>query len=236
MSETIYTVGVANEALSQWIEKSNFSPGEKLPSERDLCHQLNVKRMTLRQALLNLESESRIFRKDRRGWFITPARFIYSPNSSSSFSISAEAQNREPTWGYLTKEQIQDYEEGIMNVFFQGEKKPVYMITGWGALEGHKVFYHETYINPEYAPDYISHMENESLQSLWKHRFSQDIKTKELTFRPVRISGAACKQLGCAAGSPAILVRKHRSNENGVVVHIDIEYWRFESVDFMINL
>ena len=31
----------------------------------------------------------------------------------------------------------------------------LYRITGWGALEGHKVFYHETYINPEVAPGFI---------------------------------------------------------------------------------
>jgi hypothetical protein len=31
-------------------------------------------------------------------------------------------------------------------------------------------------------------------------------------------------------------VEKHRANADGIVVHIDIEYWRFESVDFVIHL
>ncbi|AHA67914.1 Transcriptional regulator, GntR family protein [Shigella dysenteriae 1617] len=35
----------------------------------------------------------------------------------------------------------------------------LYRITGWGALEGHKVFYHETYINPEVAPGFIEQLE-----------------------------------------------------------------------------
>ncbi|MFP1496988.1 GntR family transcriptional regulator [Escherichia coli] len=41
---------------------------ENPPSERELGELLGIKRMTLRQALLNLEAESKIFRKDRKGW------------------------------------------------------------------------------------------------------------------------------------------------------------------------
>lgn len=236
MTEHIYTVDAAKAALNKWIEINHFPPGLKLPSERELCDVLNVKRMTLRQALLNLESESIIFRKDRRGWFMTPARFIYNPKSSSSFRVAAEAQGRLPTWGYLAKAQLVEYDARISEILFDSKHEPVYQITGWGALDEHKVFYHETYIHPGYAPEFIDYIGSDSLQSLWQSRFLQIIKTQHLTFRPIRMAGEICKQLGCAQGSPAILVEKHRANADGVVVHIDIEYWRFESVDFVINL
>lgn len=48
--------------------------------------------MTLRQALLNLEAESKIFRKDRKGWFVTQPRFNYSPELSASFQRAAIEQ------------------------------------------------------------------------------------------------------------------------------------------------
>jgi transcriptional regulator, GntR family len=56
--------------------------------------------MTLRQALLNLEAESKIFRKDRKGWFVTQPRFNYSPELSASFQRAAIEQGREPSWGF----------------------------------------------------------------------------------------------------------------------------------------
>ncbi|MFM5840383.1 GntR family transcriptional regulator [Aeromonas rivipollensis] len=233
---TIYTVDVAKIALNKWIENHRLVPGSKLPSERALCEELNVKRMTLRQALLSLESDSIIFRKDRRGWFMTPARFIYNPKSSSSFLVSAEEQGRVPNWGYLIKESLSDYDKRFASIFFGGKINPIYRITGWGALDDHKVFYHETYIHPDYAPNFIDHIGNDSLQTLWQTRFAQTVSTKHLTFSPVRIGADICRHLGCAPGSPAILVEKHRANADGVVVHIDIEYWRFESVDFVIHL
>ncbi len=59
--------------------------------------------MTLRQALLNLEAESKIFRKDRKGWFVTQPRFNYSPELSASFQRAAIEQGREPSWGLPRK-------------------------------------------------------------------------------------------------------------------------------------
>lgn len=48
--------------------------------------------------------------------------------------------------------------------------------------------------------------------------------------------GDISKYLGGSAGMPAILIEKHRADQQGNIVQIDIEYWRFEAVDLIINL
>ena len=83
------TVENAKEKLDRWLKDGITTPGGKLPSERELGELLGIKRMTLRQALLNLEAESKIFRKDRKGWFVTQPRFNYSPELSASFQRAA---------------------------------------------------------------------------------------------------------------------------------------------------
>ncbi len=93
------TVENAKEKLDRWLKDGITTPGGKLPSERELGELLGIKRMTLRQALLNLEAESKIFRKDRKGWFVTQPRFNYSPELSASFQRAAIEQGREPSWG-----------------------------------------------------------------------------------------------------------------------------------------
>ncbi len=55
----------AKEKLDRWLKDGITTPGGKLPSERELGELLGIKRMTLRLAVLNLEAESKIFRKDR---------------------------------------------------------------------------------------------------------------------------------------------------------------------------
>ena len=226
----------AKEKLDRWLKDGITTPGGKLPSERELGELLGIKRMTLRQALLNLEAESKIFRKDRKGWFVTQPRFNYSPELSASFQRAAIEQGREPSWGFTEKSRTSDIPETLAPLIAVTPSTELYRITGWGALEGHKVFYHETYINPEVAPGFIEQLENHSFSAVWEKCYQKETVVKKLIFKPVRMPGDISKYLGGSAGMPAILIEKHRADQQGNIVQIDIEYWRFEAVDLIINL
>ena len=233
MAENQSTVENAKEKLDRWLKDGITTPGGKLPSEREL---LGIKRMTLRQALLNLEAESKIFRKDRKGWFVTQPRFNYSPELSASIQQAAIEQGREPSWGFTEKSRTSDIPQTLAPLIAVTPSTELYRITGWGALEGHKVFYHETYINPEAAPGFIEQLENHSFSAVWEKCYQKETVVKKLIFKPVRMPGDISKYLGGSAGMPAILIEKHRADQQGNIVQIDIEYWRFEAVDLIINL
>ncbi|CAI1946302.1 GntR family transcriptional regulator [Serratia proteamaculans] len=230
------TVELAKQRLNDWLSQGAIAPGDKLPSERELGELLNIKRMTLRQALLFLESESRIFRKDRRGWFAALPRFNYNPNSSTSFKQAAIEQGRFPSWGYMTKERVLTAPAAIGDLLQVSEGAEIYQICGWGALDNHIVFYHETFINPLVAPDFIERLGENSFAEVWENAYGIPTRTHHLAFKPTRLSGDACKVMGGNASTPSILVEKHRADAQRRIVQVDIEYWRFESVDFFINL
>lgn len=236
MTKNESTVENAKEKLDHWLKEGITAAGGKLPSERELGELLGVKRMTLRQALLNLEAESRIFRKDRKGWFVSQPRFNYSPELSASFQRAALEQGREPSWGFIEKSRVSHYPEAARPLLATMPADDLYLITGWGALEGHKVFYHETFINPNVAPGFTDRLENQSFSSVWKNEYHKEMVTKKLVFKPVRMSGDISKFIGGSSGMPAILIEKHRADSAGNIIQIDIEYWRFEAVDLFINL
>ncbi|CAI1035152.1 MULTISPECIES: GntR family transcriptional regulator [Serratia] len=230
------TVELAKQRLNDWLSQGAIAPGDKLPSERELGELLNIKRMTLRQALLFLESESRIFRKDRRGWFAALPRFNYNPNSSTSFKQAAIEQGRCPSWGYMTKERVLSAPAPIAELLHVDEGTEIYKICGWGALDNHIVFYHETFISPLAAPEFIERLGERSFAEVWESAYGIATHTRHLAFKPTRLSGDACKVMGGNASTPSILVEKHRADAQRRIVQVDIEYWRFESVDFFINL
>jgi DNA-binding GntR family transcriptional regulator len=236
MEKNPSTVENAKEKLDHWLKQGITPVGGKLPSERELGELLGIKRMTLRQALLNLEAESRIFRKDRKGWFVTQPRFNYSPELSASFQRAALEQGREPSWGFIDKSRVSQIPQAAAPLLSAAASEELYCITGWGALEGHKVFYHETYINPQVAPGFIEQLESQSFTSVWEKSYNKDVIIKKLAFKPVRMSGDVSKFIGGSSGMPAILIEKHRADSHGNIVQIDIEYWRFEAVDLFINL
>jgi GntR family transcriptional regulator len=62
--------------LKQEIKEERFEPGDKLPSEKRLCEYFEVSRITVRQALKNLENDGLIFKKQGLGAFVsnTPSK------------------------------------------------------------------------------------------------------------------------------------------------------------------
>ncbi len=132
MAENQSTVENAKEKLDRWLKDGITTPGGKLPSERELGELLGIKRMTLRQALLNLEAESKIFRKDRKGWFVTQPRFNYSPELSASFQRAAIEQGREPSWGFTEKNRTSDIPKTLAPLIAVTPSTELYRITGWG--------------------------------------------------------------------------------------------------------
>ncbi|MNB94348.1 putative transcriptional regulator of 2-aminoethylphosphonate degradation [compost metagenome] len=232
MKEKNY-VDVLRERFESWLSEQNLPAGSKLPSERELCELLDAKRMTLRQVLIELEVDARIFRKNRSGWFISAKRFIYNPKSLSSFNAEARAQGRNPSWGYLSRESVESVPHHVENVFPAVGNR--YRVTGWCGLDEHKVFYHESYIDAQSAPEFINKLNNQSFAKVWEDEFDHALTIKEMIFKPVNMPEMACKELGVAPNTYGILVEKHRATRDKKVVQVDFEYWRLESVELVIR-
>lgn len=78
------------------IEQKQLDYQSKLPAERMLCTRFNITRITLRQALSQLESEGLIYRIHHKGWFVSPPRILYDPTINLSFTELVLKQNSEP--------------------------------------------------------------------------------------------------------------------------------------------
>jgi DNA-binding LacI/PurR family transcriptional regulator len=59
------------ERLRDLVADGSITPGQRLPSEAELCRQLNISRNTVRQALQRLEGDGLIARVPGRGTYVT---------------------------------------------------------------------------------------------------------------------------------------------------------------------
>ena len=73
-------------ALAEAIQRGDFKPGEKLPSERDLQDQLGISRATIRQALNDLAGSGLIYTRSGKGTYVAQLRIATSLISRVSFS------------------------------------------------------------------------------------------------------------------------------------------------------
>jgi GntR family transcriptional regulator len=58
------------DTLHQQIEQGSFKPDHLIPSERNLCDQYRISRITVRQALSEMINEGILYRKQGKGTFV----------------------------------------------------------------------------------------------------------------------------------------------------------------------
>lgn len=217
------------DILQKAVESSQWKPGEKLPTERDLAESLGVKRMSLRQALFALENNGTIFRIDRRGWFVSQPRFIYDPQQHISFQQAASAQGK-ASWCDTNKEHIAATSADAEK-FGIDPGAQLLRVQGWGAFNGHRIFFHDVQINCEIAPDYGDKLADRSFTVVWASEYGIQPELSDLMIRPIRLEGESQQVLGCTSGAPGLFICRTKTDEKGRIIQIDREYWRFEALE-----
>lgn len=66
----------AKQRIREQVEAGELLPGHRLASERELCEQLGISRVTLRKALIALVEEGILAPSHGRGWFIASSTEI----------------------------------------------------------------------------------------------------------------------------------------------------------------
>lgn len=76
------------EQLRQQIINGDLKPGDRLPSESQICAECGVSRMTARQALTQLASEGLVVRKRGRGTFVASPKVTFHEFPAALFSYT----------------------------------------------------------------------------------------------------------------------------------------------------
>ena len=61
------------QSLKEQIRSGSMAPGDKLPSERELCQQYDVSQITVRRALRELAHREQVYSQHGLGWFVGDA-------------------------------------------------------------------------------------------------------------------------------------------------------------------
>ncbi len=217
------------DAIVEQIESGMLSARQKLPAERKLAESFDTTRVTLREALSLLEAEGRIYREDRRGWFISPLPLRYDPTQTANFPEMAKAQNRVPRTELLSAKGTLVNRQAARLLKLQ-PFSDVYRIDRVRYLEDRPVVYVTNYIRPERFPNLLQLDFANSLTDIYREHYGVAYQKIGYSISSSILLGDMARALHATQGAPAMVIERSNFSQDGELIDCGIEYWRHDAL------
>jgi GntR family transcriptional regulator len=210
------------ESLAEAIAEGEFSPGDRLPAERELAGHLGVSRMTLRQALHALEARGLVARsRGRHG-----GTFVAGPKIERDLStLGLTEQLRRQ--GHRAGARVLSAREGpcgrrTAEALGLAPGSPVFEVVRLRLSDDEPLAIERSLFPAERFPGFLDQPLDGSLYDLLKERFGERPARAVERLEPVVADDAEAELLGVKPAAPLLLVERVAWNEAGV----SLEYAR----------
>ncbi len=207
----------------------------KLPVERDLAERFGCTRVTLRQALQQLEVEGLIYRENRRGWYVCPPRIRYDPTRITGFMDYVSAQGRTPVTECLHAEQRPAGSWLATRMGLASADEPMFFLQRRRWVDGRPVLLELNALVASWCPELLQADLNTSLTTLLRERFGRVQSRCELTMHPGTVNEEQAELLQLTAGSSSFYLERLNFGEADQPVEFDQEFWRPDSLAVVVD-
>lgn len=222
-------------ALQEQIEHGLLASGSQLPAERKLSEVFATTRITLREALGQLEAQGLVYREERRGWFVSPPRLAYNPLVRSHFHAMVAGQRRVPATEVLSARLLPASVE-ICELLELPALSSVIQIRRARRIDGRLVLYVEHYLNPGYFPGVLDFDLTLSLTELYASEYAIHYGRVRFDMVPTALHSEAAAALKVAVGSPALRIVRINRDQHGRLIDCDLEFWRHDALHVSVEV
>jgi GntR family transcriptional regulator len=223
-------------AIEDRILSGEWLPGTQVPSERELCEQYEISRITVRQALAALVMEGRLIRTQGRGTFVASPRIEQQLTQLTGFTQDMQARGKRPSAQVLEAASIAALPTVARALKIKvGES--VIMLKRLRLADSEPVAIETAYLLASRCPGLLK--EKLSTRSLY------DILTKKYNLKPVRamqqMEAIACpvaeaKLLGTRKGAPVLHIHRTTFDREGRPFELVESFYRGDRYTFYAEL
>lgn len=222
------------EQLRYLIDQNAAQWEGKLPAERTLAERFGTTRVTLRQALSQLEGEGLIHRSNRRGWFISPARLVYDPTRDAGFNDYVRAQGRRPSTVVLRMETRPHLPAA--RALGLADDQPFHHIRRRRYVDERAVFVESLWVVPERAPELLQIYTDQSLWGLLRERWGHHLANRSIRMVSEALSPIDAEELFVAPGTAGLGIRRAILDDQQRPIEYDEEHWLHDSLCISVEL
>ena len=234
MSERPLYVQV-QENLAKLITSGEWQPEIKIPSERDLCQQIGVSRVTIRQAIQVLEEDGLLCRIQGKGTFVTKPKIEIDSRELVSFTASMSKRGIRPIGRVLDFGRIPANRHVARALGIELATR-VYRVRRLRFANSLPLT-----IELAFFPcDRCSGLEEVDLATTSIHRLLEDmgiqIKTAYQTLEAVAATPEEAEILNVEPGFPLMLIQRRGFDVEGQAVEFSKDLFRGDCSRFVSNL
>lgn len=197
------------EALIKKIERQDYQENEKLPSERELCEIYNLSRITVRQALQELEHEGYIYKQHGIGTFVASKLYNQKLAQLYTFTREMEKLGKEPSTQVLSFEVIAIDERLAVKMGLKPLDE-VYKVIRLRLADGNPLMYETSYIPTKVFPNLSkAQMEERPMYDIFYEDYQIDLTRATERFSAALIRKEEVDYLGTKINQPAMLIKRY---------------------------
>ncbi|MFT5706791.1 MAG: DNA-binding GntR family transcriptional regulator [Oceanospirillaceae bacterium] len=223
------------QQLLLWINDKKLGSQEKLPAERELATLFSTTRVTLRQALSQLEAEGIIYRSNRRGWFVTPSRLEYDPSRDVGFNVYVKSQGFVPRTETINKSLIET-PAWLAKKCGLVEGDPIYHFARRRYVDERALLIEHNYINATSCADLLARNTDDSLWKLLESEYQLRPKKRKIEIYPQAIIADEARWLNVNTGSAGLYLERISYAQQGQFLEFDQEYWLHDALKLVVNV
>lgn len=205
------------EDLIKKINNEIYNENEKLPSERELCKLYDLSRITVRQALQELEREGYIYKLHGKGTFVSPKSYNQNLVELYSFTDEMKKLGKTPVTKVLSFNEmpIDEHLAGKLELELNEE---VFKVTRLRIADDEPLMFETTYLPKKYFPNLTK---NDLVERAMYEVFNNDYKVK-VTKAVERFSATIVREdeatyLNTEANQPAMLIKRFAYFNNRLI-------------------
>ncbi|MFT5788519.1 MAG: DNA-binding GntR family transcriptional regulator [Shewanella sp.] len=221
--------------LQALISRGEFNIDGKLPSERDLVTLFVSTRITVRDALLRLEAEGIIYRRQRKGWFVCPKRLIWDPSAKVNFYALAQEQGFRPQTQVLLLGPLQQaqYLDKVWLTEF-GELNLTQLVRK-RFLDNRPVMLEEIHFSSDKFPNISQQDLNGSITDIMAKDYGIIVASETSMIWVTTLPDEYSQALETNNGAACLKIIRRRFDKTDALVDINVEYWLHSALQMTVN-
>lgn len=226
--------------ISQWlrsqIEKGEFEPEEKLPSENELAKKFDVSRVTIRRSLQSLENEEIIYRCQGLGSFVSDTRAPHNLVRLTDFNEDMQNAGLEAS-SEVKKFEIIDAPDWLSSSLNVNSGNKVLQIDRLRLANGKPIAYDSTWLPVFYGQLLTSEkLKDSTIYKILEQEYDIQVQRGTYRFSAETADELLANELSVEVGSALMLIDRTTYTLRNKPVYYQKRFYRSDKVMYEMTL